>query len=729
MESCWGDKEAPITSLPLALWAILSRKHTTCWAGHSSPFPHSPEAYSSSQGSRERPYKAKAFHYPHRPRQGCHGASWEEQRGQLFFPGQGVSPWRVGHSVFSLSSTPQMPAPDMQDQWCGWWSWWLTPDQAAHLLSHSSPCSLETDAPVPTMGALLPLCPPVTQTLVELQESTGSRVRRSKCPRRWLLSWVAHSSRVPSFLLLLSLWICNPISQVLPVDGFSEIPSTWHPAWASHLPQRTQSLQQPGRCCPAPGIGILPILSAAWWAVHPSVSSQVLPVHLGSIHPLSGATEPPENKKTEVAPGGISGRQSIGTTIPLENCAQQFGSQVGRKLWAGAAGQEEPRGWLGESWWERIFLGEVRGCRSLRRGLCRGGVGGWHVTLHLVLCSDHMYGPWDRRHWFQLQSVCPSWPNPSFLLEFLQNSAKGALSPKATDQECEALGLYLLLHLQPGLHMASLCLGWALSQDRPRLTLRVLNSQSPAWGSAHSTFARNTDRVNLSGWPGPARGPLSSECAHSLQRLALSPRCPAPPLSPSALPVTPSDTWAAYSKSRASGSFAPVSQRGISAWRAYDAYRAQSLAPWRPIKNGRSFPPCLAPLTVLLPPLPHPSPLWPGWAFGAGPVSGSFPNKRFARLVNRRKHNPGRGKTGVCKHRMKAQGVGPQWVKYQFSEPFSLIQCFGASVMVEGGGFAQLQKPQPRWNKGDSGHTGTGDQFCSGHLVGCVTSGKLIYLS
>ena len=91
-----------------------------------------------------------------------------------------------------------------------------------------------------------------------------------------------------------------------------------------------------------------------------------------------------------------------------------------------------------------------------------------------------MYGPWDRRHWFQLQSVCPSWPNPSFLLEFLQNSAKGALSPKATDQECEALGLYLLLHLQPGLHMASLCLGWALSQDRPRLTLRVLNSQSPA---------------------------------------------------------------------------------------------------------------------------------------------------------------------------------------------------------------------------------------------------------
>ena len=45
---------------------------------------------------------------------------------------------------------------------------------------------------------------------------------------------------------------------------------------------------------------------------------------------------------------------------------------------------------------------------------------------------------------------------------------------------------------------------------------------------------------------------------------------------------------------------------------------------------------------------------------------------------------------------MKAQGVGPRWVKHQFSKPFSLTQCFGASVMVEGGGFAQLQKPQPR---------------------------------
>ena len=30
----------------------------------------------------------------------------EEQRGQLFFPEQGVSPWKVGHSIFSFSSTP-----------------------------------------------------------------------------------------------------------------------------------------------------------------------------------------------------------------------------------------------------------------------------------------------------------------------------------------------------------------------------------------------------------------------------------------------------------------------------------------------------------------------------------------------------------------------------------------------------------------------------------------------
>ena len=40
----------------------------------------------------------------------------EEQIWQLFFPEQGVSPWRVGHSVFSFSSIPQVPAPEMQDQ-------------------------------------------------------------------------------------------------------------------------------------------------------------------------------------------------------------------------------------------------------------------------------------------------------------------------------------------------------------------------------------------------------------------------------------------------------------------------------------------------------------------------------------------------------------------------------------------------------------------------------------
>lgn len=34
---------------------------------------------------------------------------------------------------------------------------------------------------------------------------------------------------------------------------------------------------------------------------------------------------------------------------------------------AGTRGQEEPRGWLGESrcWWKRISRGEVRGCRRL----------------------------------------------------------------------------------------------------------------------------------------------------------------------------------------------------------------------------------------------------------------------------------------------------------------------------------------------------------------------------
>lgn len=160
--------------------------------------------------------------------------------------------------------------------------------------------------------------------------------------------------------------------------------------------------------------------------------------------------------------------------------------------------------------------------------------------------------------------------------------------------------------------MASLSLGWALPQDRPHLTLPVLDSQCPTRGSAHSRFARNTDWVNLSCWPSPARGPLSSRSVSILFR------CWSSPLtalhlhsSPSALPVTPSDTWATYFKSRASGSFMSVSYKGISAWRGYDTYRAQSLAPWGPFKSSHSLPPCLAPLTVLLRPLPHPTALWP----------------------------------------------------------------------------------------------------------------------
>ena len=227
-----------------------------------------------------------------------------------------------------------------------------------------------------------------------------------------------------------------------------------------------------------------------------------------------------------------------------------------------------------------------------------------------VLCSDHVYGPWDYRHCFPLQSVCPSCPNPSFLLEFLQNPAKEAFSPKPTDQECESLGLYLLLHLQPGLHMASLSLSWALPQDRAHLTLLVLDSQCPTRGSACSSFARNTDWVNLSCWPSPAQRPLSSRSVPILFR------CWSSPLaalhlhsSPSALRVTPGDTWATYCKSRASGSFMSVSYKGISAWRGYDTYKTLSLAPWGPFKNSHSLPPCLAPLTVWL--LPHPSHLWP----------------------------------------------------------------------------------------------------------------------
>lgn len=63
-------------------------------------------------------------------------------------------------------------------------------------------------------------------------------------------------------------------------------------------------------------------------------------------------------------------------------------------------------------------------------------------------------------------------------------------------------------------------------------------------------------------------------------------------------------------------------------------------------------------------------------------------------MVNRRKHNPGRGKTAVCKGEIKAQGVGPQGEKHQLSKPLTLSLFSGASVMAGGKGFAQLQMPQ-----------------------------------
>ena len=68
----------------------------------SSPSPHSLEAYSLSYGSRERAYKAKAFHYPHCPRQGRDGASWGGAERAVVFSRAGCEPLEGGtqHLLF-----------------------------------------------------------------------------------------------------------------------------------------------------------------------------------------------------------------------------------------------------------------------------------------------------------------------------------------------------------------------------------------------------------------------------------------------------------------------------------------------------------------------------------------------------------------------------------------------------------------------------------------------------
>ena len=205
------------------------------------------------------------------------------------------------------------------------------------------------------------------------------------------------------------------------------------------------------------------------------------PIPLGPIHPLPGATEYPENEKTEVLPRGpwnLFGRQSVGTTMPSENCTEWFGLQVcgtSRRLGAGTPGQEEPRGRLGEGrcWWKGIFHGEVRRCRNLQEGRLQAW--GHLVTRHpppTSYAQTTCMAPGTAGTGSHPPSLCHASPPVQIPLSSWNSftTLQGGLLPE---------GHRPGEHLQPGLHMASPSLGWALCQDRPHLTLLILDSQCP----------------------------------------------------------------------------------------------------------------------------------------------------------------------------------------------------------------------------------------------------------
>lgn len=107
----------------------------------------------------------------------------------------------------------------------------------------------------PTTGALFPLCLPVTQALVELQEPTESWGRRLKNPRLWPLSCVKHLlGSTPASCCFQASGFAAQSLRSSPVGAHSpKYPVPGAPLWPVPSHVRKHPLKQLGRCCPAPG--------------------------------------------------------------------------------------------------------------------------------------------------------------------------------------------------------------------------------------------------------------------------------------------------------------------------------------------------------------------------------------------------------------------------------------------------------------------------------------------